>query len=167
MMKRESESILAAADDDWSALDSFGEHSAEPDIMDTSTQILSLQDLQGLEADVEHAREVGLTLATALIERLPESPHAVLELEGTEPVRLTKSVIVLGRGRDIADVCVEDDQVSRHHAAIIFTSGEFYVEDLQSTNGSFINGRRIRRAKLHPGDILRIGDHRMQLRWID
>lgn len=168
-MSHSPENILASADDDWSSLDSLGGEHSPPS---HPTRLINLAGLKehAFQHAIEHAKEVGVTLASSLIEPLPESPHAVLELEGeeTKRYRVHKSVVVIGRTREVADIVLDgDDQVSRHHAAVIFTSGEFYVEDLESTNGSFINGRRIKRAKLNPGDILRIGDARMQLRWID
>jgi hypothetical protein len=169
-MSRSQENILASADDDWSSLDSLGNTGIHT-MPTQSTRLVSLDGLraQALHSAVEHAKEVGVTLASALIEPLPDSPHAVLEFEGTaRKHRVHKSVVVLGRTKELSDIVLDgDDQVSRHHAALIFTSGEFYVEDLESTNGSFINGRRIKRAKLHPGDILRVGNACLQLRWVD
>lgn len=167
-MSHSQENILASADDDWSSLDSLGGEQSPPS---QATRLINLAGLKehAFHQAIEHAKEVGVTLASSLIEPLPESPHAVLEFEGQDKrFRVRKSVVVIGRTRDLADIVLDsDDQVSRHHAALIFTSGEFYVEDLESTNGSFINGRRIKRAKLHPGDILRIGDACLQLRWVD
>ena len=167
-MSHSQENILASADDDWSGLDSLGGDHSPPS---QTTQLINIAGIMehGFREAIETAREVGVTLASTLIEPLPESPHAVLEFEGKDQrYRVHKSVVVIGRTREVADIVLDgDDRVSRHHAALIFTSGEFYVEDLESTNGSFINGRRIKRAKLQPGDILRIGDACLQLRWID
>jgi len=68
-------------------------------------------------------------------------------------------VLVLGRGDD-CDVVLEDDKASRRHATLTpGADGTIEVEDLDSTNGTFVDGRRIPgRATLRPGGTLTIGD---------
>jgi ABC transport system ATP-binding/permease protein len=57
-----------------------------------------------------------------------------------------------------ADFIVDAPLVSRLHCRFATApSGELEVEDLRSTNGTFVNGRRIKRASLAPGDCVRIG----------
>jgi serine phosphatase RsbU (regulator of sigma subunit) len=71
---------------------------------------------------------------------------------------------VLGRQAD-AQVCLESQAVSRHHARIVFEKGAYYVEDLHSSNGTFVNGRRIReRVPLTPDDTLQLGPYSFALR---
>jgi pSer/pThr/pTyr-binding forkhead associated (FHA) protein len=62
-------------------------------------------------------------------------------------------------GRAIrADFIVEAPLVSRFHCRLsVSTAGQLEVEDLGSTNGTFVNGRRIERAVLVAGDRLRLG----------
>ena len=64
--------------------------------------------------------------------------------------------IILGRGSD-CDVQIDRDSVSRRHARVFELEGEWHVEDLGSTNGSYINDRPIRRAPLGDADFLKIG----------
>ncbi len=64
--------------------------------------------------------------------------------------------VLLGRSKD-AEMRLTDGAASREHAAILADSGTFTLEDLQSTNGTFLNGKRIRSAKLEDGDEIRIG----------
>jgi len=78
---------------------------------------------------------------------------------------VTKSVFVFGRSKEFADVTVEGDNVSRHHAALIFASGEFFIEDLNSTNGTTVAGKRIRRSRLEPDVPVTIGAITFRLRW--
>lgn len=55
-------------------------------------------------------------------------------------------------------VIINDDYSSYEHARIVFQQEKFYLEDLQSTNGTYINGVRIsQRIELHDGDQLKIG----------
>jgi len=61
-------------------------------------------------------------------------------------------------GRQDADLVVEDPEVSRRHAVLRPSGGSVIVEDLDSTNGTFVNGERIRGPiKVGPGDQVRVG----------
>jgi pSer/pThr/pTyr-binding forkhead associated (FHA) protein len=76
--------------------------------------------------------------------------------------RLTAgSVKTIGRAKR-ADFIVEAPLVSRLHCRLTAdASGELQVQDLESTNGTFVNGRRVKRATLRSGDRLGVG--RMEL----
>jgi pSer/pThr/pTyr-binding forkhead associated (FHA) protein len=63
----------------------------------------------------------------------------------------------IGRGAD-NNIVLDSPQVSRRHARIECAGGRCTVEDLGSTNGLFVNQRRVSRAVLSPGDRLRFGD---------
>jgi pSer/pThr/pTyr-binding forkhead associated (FHA) protein len=107
-----------------------------------------------------------VSLASARIESLPDSPQALIAVsDGRDPVPITKSVMILGRGAEVADVVLQSEKVSRQHAAIIFARGEFFIEDLNSTNGTLIAGRRIKRVRLAPGLSVRIGGFLLQISW--
>ena len=51
-----------------------------------------------------------------------------------------------------------DDGVSRAHAEIFIMGGTGYVRDLNSTNGTFLNGEQIREEELRPGDEVQVGE---------
>lgn len=96
-----------------------------------------------------------LTVAPARDEELPPgSPSAIHA--ATDRVRV---------GRDPAsDIVLEDLLVSRHHAEMIRQADRTYeIVDLDSHNGTFLNGRRVRRASLRQGDTVAIGRHRLAL----
>ena len=76
---------------------------------------------------------------------------------GIAPMGLMAGVSVIGRGSD-ADIRLHSLQVSRHHVRIECAGGTCTVEDLQSSNGTFVNDKQVDRAILAPGDRLRIGD---------
>jgi two-component system cell cycle response regulator len=64
---------------------------------------------------------------------------------------------IIGRGRDVA-VRIEDVGISRAHSRIVRTmDGKFVIEDLRSTNGTFVGGRRVERSEIHANDRLQIG----------
>jgi len=79
--------------------------------------------------------------------------------EGLE-VPLDRLRIVIGRGRT-ADLALSEATISRAHAAIGFEAGGFYVEDLGSTNGTTVNGRRVRRQRLESDDEIQMGKLRI------
>jgi len=64
--------------------------------------------------------------------------------------------IVVGRASDL-DMVLMEDMVSRQHARILSAGGAVTVEDLGSTNGTFVNGQRIERTQLRTGDRVLIG----------
>ncbi len=82
-------------------------------------------------------------------------------LQGSNPGQLFPLEVeraVLGRHPD-CDIVLESGAVSRHHARILALDGEFFVEDLNSRNGTFVNGRAIEgRQRLDEGDQLSICD---------
>jgi pSer/pThr/pTyr-binding forkhead associated (FHA) protein len=59
------------------------------------------------------------------------------------------------------DIFLDDVTVSRNHAILRRSNGEFVIEDQGSLNGTFVNRRRIERAELVDGDELQIGKYRL------
>lgn len=100
--------------------------------------------------------------------RAPQ-PHVLLVIyhqHGTETVRLTEGVgIVIGRD-PTADVTIMERSLSRRHARFTFERGDVLVEDLGSTNGTFLRGQRIERGILKPGDEVMLGEITASLRVI-
>jgi two-component system, cell cycle response regulator len=69
---------------------------------------------------------------------------------------LTRNEIVLGRGAD-CDIQVDRDSVSRRHARVFRAADQWMVEDLGSTNGSYVNDVPVQRSVLRDNDYLKIG----------
>ena len=77
-------------------------------------------------------------------------------LGGTHEVQLEADVSVLGRHSD-CDVVLDVGAVSRHHAQITRVGADYFVEDLNSRNGTFLNGEQVRgRLRLTDNDEVRI-----------
>ncbi len=75
---------------------------------------------------------------------------------GEERIRLERARTIFGRKR--ADVDLADAKVSASHFQIDVMGRELFVRDLESRNGTFLNGHRVRYSELLPGDELRAGD---------
>lgn len=74
-----------------------------------------------------------------------------------QKVALTKDVSLIGRS-DACELHLNDNAVSRHHAAILMRRGAFEVEDKNSRNGTMLNGERLSgRSALADGDLIAIG----------
>lgn len=72
-------------------------------------------------------------------------------------IELSGEPLSIGRSRE-ADIPLIDDKVSRVHCGIRLSEGDFYIKDLKSRNGTFVNGQRIEDTqKLKPGDRIQIG----------
>ena len=78
------------------------------------------------------------------------------EAEGFTFRLLPGTIKTVGRAKR-ADFIVEAALVSRLHCRLEVTDDRIDVIDLESTNGTFVNGKRIDRARLRSGDLLRIG----------
>lgn len=101
-----------------------------------------------IEAGVPAAGPKRFRLLT--VEGVP--PGAIYALEGTSRV---------GRS-ETSEIVLNDPSVSRTHAVIELSGGQARLRDLGSTNGSFLNGRRVETEPLRDGDELRFGNTRMR-----
>ncbi|MBI3186090.1 MAG: GGDEF domain-containing protein [Myxococcales bacterium] len=70
---------------------------------------------------------------------------------------LLQAEYVIGRTPEL-DIYIDSDSVSRRHARVYVTHDGWHVEDLDSTNGSFVNDVKVKNELLRPGDYLRLGD---------
>jgi hypothetical protein len=75
---------------------------------------------------------------------------------GPQPIPLESTLLTLGRGLN-NDVILEDTRVSRHHAQLRYKSRRFWLTDLGSTNGTFVNGQPVSETALHDGDVVSLG----------
>ncbi|MDX1514015.1 MAG: FHA domain-containing protein, partial [Gammaproteobacteria bacterium] len=74
---------------------------------------------------------------------------------------LDKERIVLGRKAD-NDIQVDNLAVSGQHAAIITILSDSFLEDLESTNGTYVNGKLVKKHALKNGDVITIGKHELK-----
>ncbi|MGH6609736.1 MAG: FHA domain-containing protein [Burkholderiaceae bacterium] len=90
-------------------------------------------------------------------------PRLVLSLDGVvlREVGLAKDRTTIGR-RSHNDIVIDNLAVSGEHSVIYTSSGEVYLEDLGSTNGTTVNGQPIKKHLLQSGDSVEIGKYRLK-----
>lgn len=81
----------------------------------------------------------------------------LMPLDGGPPVDLAKEMILVGR-QDNCDLRLDHKSVSKVHCVLVKTDGLILLRDLGSTNGTRVNGTRVRRAALLPNDKLSVAN---------
>ena len=71
---------------------------------------------------------------------------------GGEPLTLKKDITLVGRKREICDLVIDRPSISKLHCMIVKTDGLLFIRDLGSTNGTKVNGQRVSRGAILPGD---------------
>jgi len=95
--------------------------------------------------------------------RRPPRELAVIDGQGRRSVPLKESMTI-GRAAT-CDVAVNDSYVSNQHARIYLRDGSWWLEDLRSTNGTYLNRTRVTvPTPISPGDEIRIGKVTLELR---
>jgi len=74
--------------------------------------------------------------------------------------RLNSGVYILGRDR-FSNIIIPDQKVSRQHCLLRKEKADYIIKDLDSSNGTYVNGKRIHETHLNFGDEIRIGDSRL------
>jgi FHA domain len=90
-------------------------------------------------------------------------PKITITMDGAviREVEITKTRTALGR-RPYNDVVIENLAVSGEHAALHLQGSEVTIEDLNSTNGTFVNGKVVKKQLLRFGDVIEIGKYKVQ-----
>lgn len=97
-----------------------------------------------------------------MAEDVGHSPKLILKHQGSivKECVVTKPEFTIGRKPD-NDLVIEDAAVSGHHAKIVQVQSVFFIEDLKSTNGTFVNGHKFDRKQLQDADVVTFGKHRL------
>jgi pSer/pThr/pTyr-binding forkhead associated (FHA) protein len=137
----------------------------------------------GAVAAFERTMRIGsleITAALAVVALLAARPRvrAAAEIGALSPMQVDLEILergvrrshrgrpplVIGRAGD-ADVVLRDPEASRRHARLESEQGVVYVNDLKSSNGTFLNGRRVSEAiEVRPGDEIDVGSTRVVVR---
>ncbi len=87
---------------------------------------------------------------------------ALIPLHGGAAFEVVKDMIVVGRKSD-CDLCLDHKGVSKLHCVVVKTDGLLVLRDLGSTNGTRVNGTRVRRAALLPNDKVSFANYHFKI----
>ena len=87
----------------------------------------------------------------------------LVPLNGGSPITIDRDITVVGRQREHCDLVLDEKSVSKMHCILVKTDGLLFVRDLDSTNGTKVNGQRISRGALLPGDKLSFANERFRV----
>jgi len=90
-------------------------------------------------------------------------PKMIVSIDGVviKEVQLTKDRTTLGR-RPYNDIVIDNLAVSGEHAVMQMSGADVFLEDLNSTNGTYVNGKAIKKSQLHNGDTIEIGKYKIK-----
>ena len=90
-------------------------------------------------------------------------PKMIVSIDGVviKEVQLTKDRTTLGR-RPYNDIVIDNLAVSGEHAVIQMSGAEVFMEDLNSTNGTYVNGKAVKKQPLVNGDVVEVGKYKIK-----
>ena len=90
-------------------------------------------------------------------------PKLIVSIDGVviKEVALTKERTTLGR-RPYNDIVIDNLAVSGEHAVLLMNGAEVFIEDLNSTNGTYVNGKAVKKQLLQNSDSIEIGKYRIR-----
>ena len=126
---------------------------------------LSYEELISMLYDIEDVE----SLSTARVIVKGNKKHAVrlVIVAGPHKGSTLRAQIPCVIGRKQADIDIKDKHVSRRHAHIIALEGKFFIEDLDSTNGTYVNDKEIKACELSQGDTITVGETSLIIESID
>ena len=90
-------------------------------------------------------------------------PKMIVSIDGVviKEVQLTKDRTTLGR-RPYNDVVIDNLAISGEHAVFQMAGNNVFIEDLNSTNGTYVNGKAAKKQQLHNGDTVEVGKYKIK-----
>lgn len=86
----------------------------------------------------------------------------LIPLGGGDSIPLLKTELFVGR-REACDIVLRYPNVSSQHCKLMVENGYWYVDDLGSSNGTRVNGSRVQRKRIDPGDEVTFAKHKFQM----
>ena len=78
----------------------------------------------------------------------------LIPVKGGSPIVLKNDITLVGRNQEICDLAIDRPAISKLHCILVKTDGLLFMRDLGSTNGTKVNGQRVSRGAILPGDEL-------------
>lgn len=90
-------------------------------------------------------------------------PKMIVSIDGVviKEVQLTKDRTTLGR-RPYNDIVIDNLAVSGEHAVLQMSGADVFIEDLNSTNGTYVNGKAVKKQQLQGGDTVEVGKYKIK-----
>jgi pSer/pThr/pTyr-binding forkhead associated (FHA) protein len=90
-------------------------------------------------------------------------PKMIVSIDGVviKEVTLAKDRTTLGR-RPYNDIVIDNLAISGEHAVLHMIGGDVYLEDLNSTNGTYVNGRAVKKQALEHNDVIEVGKYKIR-----
>jgi general secretion pathway protein A len=130
--------------------------------------IAAIEELQWVEfaAHTNRMRILNLENTMPDADTGPTVGRILLASEGKTVMEreLKPGRLVIGRTPD-NDIQIDSKFISRHHCQIVTQADSCLIEDLNSTNGIFVQSKRVRRHNLNDGDVVKVGQH--EIMYID
>jgi pSer/pThr/pTyr-binding forkhead associated (FHA) protein len=112
------------------------------------------------EQEIEVIKEISQEILDKL-KSLPKDKIGLMVIKGPiigESFFIKKDIFKIGRNPD-SDILLDDITVSRQHAVIEKAGGDLFIKDMESLNGTYVNGKIIELSKLSNGDRVQIGKY--------
>jgi pSer/pThr/pTyr-binding forkhead associated (FHA) protein len=132
-----------------------------------SSQTLIQTPADGVTERVDAVASLDERVRRRAWETMPEEPGRYIEVQGAERalvLALGDAPVHIGRGPS-ADLHLDESSVSRRHAILLSRPTGARILDESSSNGTFVNGRRVQQADLSDGDVIVIG--RVVMRYLE
>ncbi|MPZ14489.1 MAG: DUF2662 domain-containing protein [Chloroflexi bacterium] len=108
-------------------------------------------------------QHVELTRRLEAVAAAPSARVLVVDGEDGQQLHVRRQPVRIGRGPD-NDLVIRDIRVSRHHASVEPVVGGWIIRDLESTNGTYVDGQRVLETRVDAGAELSLGGYRLILR---
>src|SRR5947207_3040871 len=138
------------------------EYSARPRPAPTPTLTTPTPTMQQPPQQPQSEPETALAAAAAGAEPGTTVARLLVATEGRTVQEIPRPIgrVIIGRTPD-NDVQIDSRFISRHHCQVITTAPSCVIEDLNSTNGTYVKSNRVRRHHLNDGDVVLIGKHEL------
>ncbi|MBM3706717.1 MAG: FHA domain-containing protein [Actinobacteria bacterium] len=112
------------------------------------------------EQEIELVKEIPQNILD-ILQKVPKDRAGLIVIKGPsigEKFLLKKPSLFIGRRSD-SDILLDDITVSRNHAVIEKTNEGYIIKDLESLNGTYLNGEIVNKSRLNNGDRIQIGKY--------